>query len=291
MACECCGIEAPTQRVEFQQNIGLFVTRIRTRVDKNLCKGCIGRYFRSYTVTTLCLGWWGLISFVMTRVILFSNVSQYLSTRELPESGINSLNISGSSIGAKPPHVGSGPIALKLLYGVLLAVAILILVAQTHVDFLEKHAPALNAKLHSGEITDDADGEYAGTKIGADLDGLEADLKGTKWADIRSELLARDQYRVDLNEQNGKLQRKLTEERNANLGANDPCEALAINEFGPALDGYTTALNKLFAFAKDAAVINKSNSDMLDQLSDGETSASNQLNQYFKDVKSHGCAK
>ena len=64
-------------------------TRQTVQVRADLCRPCIGRYFLSYTLTTLFLGWWGMISFVMTPFILLNNVGLYLLALRLPEPGMN----------------------------------------------------------------------------------------------------------------------------------------------------------------------------------------------------------
>jgi hypothetical protein len=66
--CWSCGLQAPTKWVIFYQNIGLLVTRQPAQVSGHMCRRCIRAYFKSYTLTTLFLGWWGVISFWVTPV-------------------------------------------------------------------------------------------------------------------------------------------------------------------------------------------------------------------------------
>ena len=75
MICQACGIEAPTKYIELHQNIGALVLRFHRSIKGNLCKTCIDSHFREYTLITLFLGWWGIISLFMTPVILVSNIS------------------------------------------------------------------------------------------------------------------------------------------------------------------------------------------------------------------------
>lgn len=79
MICQSCGIEAPTKYVAFYQNIGALVVRFGKSVEGELCKSCIHRYFWSFSLTSLFLGWWGTISFVVTPFFLLNNVGRYLT--------------------------------------------------------------------------------------------------------------------------------------------------------------------------------------------------------------------
>src|SRR5580704_16268081 len=108
MVCKGCGIDAPTKYVEFYQNIGMFFYRQSTEFKGDLCRTCIGKYFQSYTLTTLFLGWWGLISFVVTPFLLLNNVIRYLLAFRLPKPDFAaSMNMQALTT-AMPPSVASG---------------------------------------------------------------------------------------------------------------------------------------------------------------------------------------
>lgn len=77
MICQACGVEAATEHVSFHQNIGLLVVRLSKSVSGDLCKSCIHKNFWSLTGATALMGWWGVISFIVTPFILLSNVIQY----------------------------------------------------------------------------------------------------------------------------------------------------------------------------------------------------------------------
>jgi hypothetical protein len=124
VACKLCGADGPTQAVHFQQNIGIYFARRSRAVKAELCRPCIGLVFRSYTLTTLFLGWWGLISFFMTPVMLISNISQYLRVRGLPEPGVQIANV---PLGYRPRLVSQKVFMAKLLYGVFVWGAVLAL--------------------------------------------------------------------------------------------------------------------------------------------------------------------
>jgi hypothetical protein len=89
MICQSCGIEAPTKYVEFYQNIGALVVRFHKKAEGNLCKKCINQYFWRMTLTTLFLGWWGVISFFFTLFILPNNIIRYLGALGLEPPAVN----------------------------------------------------------------------------------------------------------------------------------------------------------------------------------------------------------
>lgn len=77
MYCQSCGIEAPTKYVSYHQNIGALVMRFSKSVQGNLCKNCVHKHFWSLTGTTAVLGWWGMISLIVTPFFLINNVVRY----------------------------------------------------------------------------------------------------------------------------------------------------------------------------------------------------------------------
>ena len=84
--CRMCGRHAPTKQVTFHQNIGALIMRFPKTISGQLCRDCIGKYFRSYTLTSLFLGWWGVISFFYTLVTIPMNIVTYLQARSLPRA-------------------------------------------------------------------------------------------------------------------------------------------------------------------------------------------------------------
>ena len=78
--CQSCGVAAPTKYVEFYQNIGALVMRFSSSVKGELCRACIQRHFLKLTGTTLALGWWGIISLVITPFILANNIYRYVGS-------------------------------------------------------------------------------------------------------------------------------------------------------------------------------------------------------------------
>lgn len=84
MFCQCCGIEAPTKKVAFYQNVGALVMRFSKSIEGELCKSCIHKNFWAMTTKTLFLGWWGTISFIITPFLLLNNVIRYLIALPMP---------------------------------------------------------------------------------------------------------------------------------------------------------------------------------------------------------------
>jgi len=288
--CKTCGAQAPTKHVEFYQNIGLVVTRQWATIEGNLCRRCIGAYFRSFTLTTLFLGWWGMISFFLTPLILLNNITRYLLSLNLPEPSLGAMNTPHSTTGLTP-SVGTHSRTFKLIYGAIVCAGLLVFIAYKSVGFMEKHAPRLNAAMHGGEMGDESDGEYAGLEIGKDIQALSADFQGHDWPAIRSEVLSREPYLNDLKRQNERFQQRTVVEKNANLGSADVCEQIALNEFVPALNHYTNVLDSEFSLIRTTPKPTHASVTSLDALSKQEGEAKSQLSAYFQDAKQKGCDK
>jgi hypothetical protein len=78
MICQACGVEATTKYVAFYCNIGMLVMRFSKSAEGHMCKSCIHRTFWQFTLTNLTLGWWGLISFIVTPFLILNNLFRYL---------------------------------------------------------------------------------------------------------------------------------------------------------------------------------------------------------------------
>ncbi len=93
MSCQVCGRQVATARVHLMQNIGMLVARQSKTLAGDVCRPCGMQAFKSMTLTTLFLGWWGLISLFLTPVFLIMNLVAWSSLRSLPagdETGIQS---------------------------------------------------------------------------------------------------------------------------------------------------------------------------------------------------------
>lgn len=78
--CQSCFLPAETKYVEFHENIGMVFMRQHRAVKGNLCKSCIDYYFWNLTGKTMLLGWWGIISFIVTPFILLNNLFRFIFT-------------------------------------------------------------------------------------------------------------------------------------------------------------------------------------------------------------------
>src|SRR5262245_48375364 len=101
MICQSCGIEAPTQKVLFVQHIGAIVMFFHKRIGGLFCRNCVNKYFGEYTLTTLLLGWWGIISVMATPVVLLINIFNYFRAWSLP----------AVPLGARVPQLSDDAIA------------------------------------------------------------------------------------------------------------------------------------------------------------------------------------
>lgn len=95
MYCQACGVDAPTKYVSFHQNIGILVMRFYEGVEGNLCRSCVNGYFWRYTLVNLTIGWWGLISLIITPFFVLNNIFYYIPT----------LGMEGVPEGAGPPEL------------------------------------------------------------------------------------------------------------------------------------------------------------------------------------------
>jgi hypothetical protein len=105
--CQACGCVAPTKYVEFYQNIGALVMRFHKGVKGNLCKKCIHKYFWKYTGTNLTLGWWGMISVVVTPIFTVNNIVRYIgcATLKPPPTGAEAPQLSPEAAAKLQPFV------------------------------------------------------------------------------------------------------------------------------------------------------------------------------------------
>jgi hypothetical protein len=78
--CEACGVLGQTKHVNLIYNIGALVIRFHKTMSGQLCKRCISDYFWKYSLITMFLGWWGVISFVVSLVTLPVNAFYFLSS-------------------------------------------------------------------------------------------------------------------------------------------------------------------------------------------------------------------
>lgn len=77
--CQCCLADETTAPVTLQYNIGLIFFRMHGSLERLACRSCAGKCFMLYSLITLLFGWWGVISFFATPIILAGNLGQAIS--------------------------------------------------------------------------------------------------------------------------------------------------------------------------------------------------------------------
>ena len=105
--CQGCGNEAPTRYVEFHQNIGALVMRFHKSVRGNLCKSCIHKRFWEFTLMNCVVGWWGLISLVVTPIFIVNNLGRYIMCLGMPPAPpvTGPRRLSDETISRMKPHL------------------------------------------------------------------------------------------------------------------------------------------------------------------------------------------
>lgn len=78
--CQQCGVGTPMMKAGLHRHIGMIILMNHERVHAYLCKPCIRRKFWEYTPVTAIVGWWGIVSFLITPIVLVNNVVIYLLT-------------------------------------------------------------------------------------------------------------------------------------------------------------------------------------------------------------------
>jgi hypothetical protein len=76
--CQACGQNAPTALAHFRQNVGMLFLRREKHVEGNLCRACCGKYFWQLTLTTIAVGWLGMISLVIAPIYVILNITAYV---------------------------------------------------------------------------------------------------------------------------------------------------------------------------------------------------------------------
>jgi len=77
-SCQICGSLAPLEYVEFNQNIGMLITREHKYIKGNFCKNCIKKNFWSFTLITIVVGWLGVISMIVAPIFIIGNIFYYI---------------------------------------------------------------------------------------------------------------------------------------------------------------------------------------------------------------------
>ena len=75
--CDICLLNKPTKYINLYENVGALIVRYHKQIEGELCFECSKFVFWRFTLKTLLLGWWGVISFIVTPFILLNNIIRY----------------------------------------------------------------------------------------------------------------------------------------------------------------------------------------------------------------------
>jgi hypothetical protein len=192
-------------------------------------------------------------------------------------------------IDQKPIVSGAGNLKFKLIYGAVVWSIVLAVIAYHSVDFMEKHAPSLNAKLHGGEITEQSDADYAWRKIVEDLRVINADVKGTDWPARRADFLSRELYAEDFNVQSEKLRAAIA--KDSASGSQDACSRLVSDQLVPALRDYSSVTQQLFAAIKSAPQETPESTNAIKGIEEQRDGAGERLTEAFSKLNTMKCEK
>lgn len=185
----------------------MFLTRRSASIEGNLCRRCISKYFKSYTLTTLFLGWWGVISFVVTPFILLNNITRYVAALSLPEPGIQAMDTPMAVIAVETGSNGPGKsFKFKVIYGIVAWCIALAVVLSSSWQFVDRHFPRLNKFFHSGSATSESDVDYRVAHLQQDFEAYNkvvdtACPEGASFKDCRKSVLAGRPILNDMKEQ------------------------------------------------------------------------------------------
>jgi hypothetical protein len=84
-ACELCGARGPVLHVHYHQNTGMLMMRRYHGVNALCCRSCSAHLFAKMTLHNLVLGWWGMISMVLTPLFIVNNIAYVLASFTLPD--------------------------------------------------------------------------------------------------------------------------------------------------------------------------------------------------------------
>jgi hypothetical protein len=82
--CEVCGTRSPVLAVRYYQNTGMLIMRQSRHFHALACRSCSAQLFVRMTLHNLVLGWWGMISMIVTPLFILNNLGYFLASRTLP---------------------------------------------------------------------------------------------------------------------------------------------------------------------------------------------------------------
>jgi len=81
--CTVCGVLAQTKYVEFGRVASYLIFTKSTTETGTMCKSCIVKSFRQTTKTTALTGWFSILGFFSTPVMLVHNIIRFWLCRKL----------------------------------------------------------------------------------------------------------------------------------------------------------------------------------------------------------------
>jgi hypothetical protein len=91
--CDFCGKRAEVHSVKYRQNTGILIMRYTRTFAGQACRSCSRTLFWKTTMHNTLLGWWGMISLVMTPIFLFANFATYLRSLRLAPASVSSKKL------------------------------------------------------------------------------------------------------------------------------------------------------------------------------------------------------
>lgn len=91
--CDFCGAQAPVHQASYRQNTGMLIMRQTRHFEGRACRQCSHDLFVRTTLHTLVLGWWGMISMVLTPFFIVNNLVCWGYSRALPRENTVRRNL------------------------------------------------------------------------------------------------------------------------------------------------------------------------------------------------------
>jgi len=81
--CDICHMPSPVAKLGFNRHIGAVILMFHKSSTGWFCRDCSWGLFKTYTPVTFLFGWWGLISFFITPIVLVYNTVSLIRSRFL----------------------------------------------------------------------------------------------------------------------------------------------------------------------------------------------------------------
>lgn len=88
-SCDFCGARGPVARVHYRQNTGMLVMRQSREWAGDACRSCGTSWFWKTTLHNMFLGWWGMISLIVTPIFILMNIASVVKVLGLPSGEVS----------------------------------------------------------------------------------------------------------------------------------------------------------------------------------------------------------